>query len=368
MVDGDEASGETYVSQYADMREELSSDELPAEQDAPVESGAAALHLEEEPMVIADDVSLLDGSWFRENRVTDKGKRLLDVSVETPASEIRKKPKSLSSVNHTPKRYPSNKTLLSSNLNTVVLVSQLHSDADKYVGASSRRFASDPLGISKGLKMVLDFRDVKDVRINKRRNLVAVEFKQPGSAGSAVLLAADHLGKYATKSSYPSADSSDLIWGVIGQVPLDEDLEEFAASLRGAGYNIRGVTRLHRYVAGSKQPSTSVKVGFLDSTLPSSVQFDFVKLPVRLFQEPPIRCFRCQRHGHLSSGCNAPLRCLVCGGNHEKHLCTATDPCCANCGGGHIASPGTVIWLEMHFGSTHLLKRDSLLLKLGTMF
>ena len=53
------------------------------------------------------------------------------------------------------------------------------------------------------------------------------------------------------------------------------------------------------------------------------------------------QCFRCQDYGHTHQNCGAEKqKCLRCGDDHRIRDCPRdrNDPCCANCGGRHIAS------------------------------
>lgn len=57
---------------------------------------------------------------------------------------------------------------------------------------------------------------------------------------------------------------------------------------------------------------------------------------VRLYIPPPLRCYRCQRYGHIAAVCKGKQRCPKCGGDHRFENCeeNAQDKCC-NCGGQH---------------------------------
>lgn len=48
---------------------------------------------------------------------------------------------------------------------------------------------------------------------------------------------------------------------------------------------------------------------------------------------PPLRCFKCQKHGHVAAVCKGKLRCGRCA-EHEDGKCErgAKLECC-NCGG-----------------------------------
>ena len=62
---------------------------------------------------------------------------------------------------------------------------------------------------------------------------------------------------------------------------------------------------------------------------------------VREYIPAPIRCYKCQRIGHIAQQCHGKQRCAKCGGEHEYGKCEkgAKMRCC-NCGGEHSAAFG----------------------------
>jgi len=55
----------------------------------------------------------------------------------------------------------------------------------------------------------------------------------------------------------------------------------------------------------------------------------------------PLRCFKCQRIGHVAAVCRGKIRCVKCGGEHEFDKCTEVNGLkCCNCGGPHSAAYG----------------------------
>ena len=84
----------------------------------------------------------------------------------------------------------------------------------------------------------------------------------------------------------------------------------------------------------------SVRVDFSGNNLTERVYIESIAFRVRKYNLPPLRCYRCQRFGHMSSGCKKPQTCNICAGNHSMENCTATIKLCANCHGPHVASSG----------------------------
>lgn len=71
--------------------------------------------------------------------------------------------------------------------------------------------------------------------------------------------------------------------------------------------------------------------------MPSKVQLGYMSYyPVREFISHPLRCFKCQRFGHVATQCRGKIRCAKRGGEHEYDKCTnKTELKCCNCGGQH---------------------------------
>ena len=61
---------------------------------------------------------------------------------------------------------------------------------------------------------------------------------------------------------------------------------------------------------------------------------------VRPYIPPPLRCFQCQKFGHVAAICRGKKRCGKCGGeDHEYGQCQeGVSVKCCNCGGSHSAA------------------------------
>ncbi len=122
--------------------------------------------------------------------------------------------------------------------------------------------------------------------------------------------------------------------GVITGIPIEEDLERLKQSISGG--EVRKIKRLQKTMNGERVDSLSILLEFQDSVLPERVKIGYMSFAVRPYIPPPIRCYRCQRYGHIAAVCKGKQRCPKCGGDHRIENCeeNAQYKCC-NCGGQH---------------------------------
>ena len=254
---------------------------------------------------------------------------------EVIKSKIKSSKYSNTPVPHTPasavasKSFPDNLTLRSSGSKTTVVFKQTDNIKSP--------FSLDPISIAKSLKDLFPNNEIKDVRINRRRNLVAVELKLPIIDNINKLLSIKNLGKWGVQGHQPASDLGTHCSGVIGPISKDVNLNELL-EIQESNIKIIHITRLPKFTNSVKQESMVIKLDFEGQELPDKVFFGCISYLVRKYNPPLIRCYRCQRPGHMASGCLSPTRCLICGGNHTKEDCIADTPHCANCGDDHIAS------------------------------
>jgi hypothetical protein len=103
--------------------------------------------------------------------------------------------------------------------------------------------------------------------------------------------------------------------------------------------NVSEVRRLKINRNGSTTDSLSIMITFDEEKLPSKVYIGYMCYDVRLYIPPPLRCFKCQRFGHVAAVCKGKQRCGKCSGDHEYGKCEegAKLKCC-NCGGEHSSA------------------------------
>lgn len=226
-------------------------------------------------------------------------------------------------------KFPTNATLQSSGRGFTILI--------KPQGPNAISFLKDPIGLAQGIKNSL-FGAVKDleVRPNPRRQLIALQSPSFTDENIANYLDVSMIGKWAVRCYQPGSDVR--VHGVIGPVDPNVDVRDVVELASAGDFVISDIVRLTRFRNGNREPSATLKVTFQGQALPKKLKIGYVSYSVRPFVAPPMRCYRCQRLGHLAEGCNSPRRCLLCAGPHEHSVCTSVEKLCANCGGSHQAN------------------------------
>lgn len=128
------------------------------------------------------------------------------------------------------------------------------------------------------------------------------------------------------------------VQGVITGVPTDMSTDEIMSNVTGA--NVVKARRLPYTKDGVKRDSLSVLMYFNEHALPYRVKVGYLSYTVRPYIPPPLRCYKCQKFGHVAAVCRGRQRCGKCGGeDHEYGKCSEnTKAKCCNCGGEHSAA------------------------------
>lgn len=125
--------------------------------------------------------------------------------------------------------------------------------------------------------------------------------------------------------------------GVISGIPLSETVDAVKTGIKNA--KVKDARRLKTKREGVLTDSLSIVLTFDEPLLPERVFIGFMSYEVRLYIPPPLRCFKCQRFGHVAAVCKGKQRCSKCSGEHEYGQCSenAKMKCC-NCGGEHSSA------------------------------
>jgi len=125
--------------------------------------------------------------------------------------------------------------------------------------------------------------------------------------------------------------------GVLYHVPLDLTTEELQESLKTQ--NVTFTKRFKYFSRDTRtlQDSTTVLVHFSRTELPADVKIGYMLFKVKYLPKP-VRCFKCNRYGHVANHCRGKERCSNCSGEHGWKTCTASYKRCPNCQGEHSAT------------------------------
>ncbi|KAG0424597.1 hypothetical protein HPB47_028192 [Ixodes persulcatus] len=158
-------------------------------------------------------------------------------------------------------------------------------------------------------------RQVKAIRVNGRKNVIAVDVHMKEAVPK--LLLVKKLGGIPVEARVPW--TRHHIAGVVRDVDQGLSEEDIYNSMRAPAH-IPGVRRLGK--------STTVRVTFEGKGLPQYVHMGYVRHP----------CFRCNRMGHIAAVCERERTCEKCSGNHETSTCESETARCVNCRRDHAAT------------------------------
>ena len=186
-----------------------------------------------------------------------------------------------------------------------------------------------PVKLSKAMRNEIG--SVKQARfLSKGRMLIETVNKDQQEK----ILKMSTLNEVRIKSHIPGINRK--IRGVITGVPIDLSIEELQKEIKGAKVTVE--KRLSTRYQGKIVDSLSVLIQF-EGAIKDKVTIGYLSYPVREFVPRPLRCFKCQRFGHIAGQCRAKPRCAKCAGEHEYGKCEAEAKAkCCNCGGDHSAA------------------------------
>lgn len=131
--------------------------------------------------------------------------------------------------------------------------------------------------------------------------------------------------------------------GKVKHVPLQYSDEQLLEYLRDAGViSARRQMKYYRQEDGAvtSRPLHTVILTFRDDRpIPGRIYLGFTSHPVEEYLGPALRCYNCQRFGHMAKSCRNTRRCKICSEEHHHKECKSVlQPKCANCAGNHAAS------------------------------
>ena len=185
---------------------------------------------------------------------------------------------------------------------------------------------------------------IKDIRTNKKKNLIAIELNNKDDKIIDEILKIEKLGNYDVSAQLPITE--ELKFGVISPIDTDVDIEYLKNIIKirnssASGQQIGEITKIERLKKlenGIWIDSMSLKLTFKRCNLPEGISIFHSYYKVRPYVGNNFQCFKCQRMGHLAKSCKSRERCLLCGANHNRKDCNALQHKCANCSGPHRAN------------------------------
>ena len=151
-------------------------------------------------------------------------------------------------------------------------------------------------------------------------------------------------GKY--RCNFAIKDNNDFkpkLKGIMHGIPLDTNIFDIEKELKvqNSFADIEKVLRLQKFdkIQDKKIDTESVIIVYSSEIVfPSYLYLGYRRLTVKEFIPHPVRCYKCQRFGHISKNCRGKQRCPFCGENHSFDECQNKDnKKCSNCGGSHSA-------------------------------
>ena len=110
-----------------------------------------------------------------------------------------------------------------------------------------------------------------------------------------------------------------------------------------------GVTHVHRVTirkGDSRLPTDTYFLTFDRPTLPLDIKAGYERIRVTPYVPSPIRCFKCQKFGHVKDRCSGAETCGKCSQPSHEGLCTSPAKC-ANCDAAHPSFSKTCpIWVK----------------------
>ena len=149
------------------------------------------------------------------------------------------------------------------------------------------------------------------------------------------LAALTTLGGIQVSCSVPVPVTVGVASGIPTNVTMEEVLQRVDSVLDSEGHALClvSVKDAVRLTNRDGSPSLAVRLTFEATTLPAAVVINKTEFPLKPFSAGVVRCFKCQRLGHLAKACPAKLIvCSSCGvTGHNAKNCTSHKRYCINC-------------------------------------
>ena len=96
-----------------------------------------------------------------------------------------------------------------------------------------------------------------------------------------------------------------------------------------------------RKINGKLENSLSICLTYNTPNLPEKAHTGYEYFTIKPYIPPIIRCFNCQRLGHMANNCRSSTRCVRCGESHSFEQCQQKEKVkCCRCGESHSSASG----------------------------
>ena len=175
-------------------------------------------------------------------------------------------------------------------------------------------FLHNPLNLSKAIKSsllqpMIDDGRIKEVRTNKKKNLIVLELSETGLKDLDAIINMNQIGPWKIQVDVPHMKRIKI--GVISPIDVNMDLEELKEYMEvkhnsinnhANKDNIIKIERLKRKNGNEWVDSLSVKITFRGEQLPKAVTVCQSYYRVRPYVGIGLQCFKCQVFGHTAEG------------------------------------------------------------------
>ena len=191
----------------------------------------------------------------------------------------------------------------------------------------------NPIKIAKALNSI-----GKDLIKNvSKNNQGGITVRCYNAAQAKQLMTITKLDQWTVNTTY--AKSEIQCKGVINGISTDISDDEILSACKKQGVFV--VKRLMKKRNGTLEKSLSICLTFNSTNLPAKIQIGYEMFLVKPYIPPVIRCFNCQRLGHVANNCRSFTRCVRCGGSHNYDQCQQKDNVkCCRCGERHSSAYG----------------------------
>ena len=136
-----------------------------------------------------------------------------------------------------------------------------------------------------------------------------------------------------TASTLPQPDSKCIIRNVPPQINEEEILDCLKQ------IKVKFVKRFtFENSSNEMTPGKTILLHFDSCVAPEVVRLSYLNFETQLYIPKPLRCFECNRFGHVSTNCKCNVRCTAYAQNHETKSCAETVLKCSSCEGEHSAA------------------------------